>query len=290
MAKVTFTSRGVYPGHKLTGINRYKKLYHYTSFDSFVKIWLSKQLRYSLVTNVNDILEIDSTASVPHPNQMAVIYAYHDIRQKYKQISFTMDFDSYMKGSMSPMMWGHYADKRKGVCIEIDYEKLNLPNHCYAAPVKYRTVLNKSRFIDPGVLTIKQIHKFIKKYKSDIFFTKQKCWSGENEYRVISAEDDYLDISNAITAVYLTSYNSTECLLTERLVGESVPVKFFHYIGGVGNKALPMITDTRSYREERDATITNPQNIMVDWSKKAMDLYEQHKADENFNLSLQFFN
>ena len=286
MKKFTYTAIGRYPGDKLKGKERYKKLYHYTSFDTFVKIWLSKKLRYSPVTNVNDIQEAESSASVPHPNLMAIIYAYHDIRKQYKQISFTMDFDSYMRGCMSPMMWGHYADKRKGVCIEIDYEKLSLPKHCYTAPIKYKMILNKSRFIDSGVMTIKQIHKFIKKHKSDIFFTKQKCWEGENEYRIISNQDEYLDISNAITAVYLTSYNSTECLLTEQLVGDCVPVKFLHYIGGVGNKALPMISDSRSFREEREASITNPQNIMVDWSKKAMDFYEQHKTDENFDLSM----
>lgn len=291
MKKFTYTAIGRYPGDKLKGKERYKKLYHYTSFDTFVKIWLSKKLRYSLVTNVNDIQEAESlSASVPHPNLMAVIYAYHDIRKKYKQISFTMDFDSYMRGCMSPMMWGHYADKRKGVCIEIDYEKLSLPKDCYAAPIKYKMILNKSRFIDSGVLTIKQIHQFIKKHKSDIFFTKQKCWEGENEYRIISNQDEYLDISNAITAVYLTSCDSTECLLTEQLVGDSVPVKFLHYIGGVGNKALPMISDTRECRMQKESAKTNPNNIMVDWSKKAMDLYEQHKNDEDFILGLHILN
>lgn len=290
MAKITITESGVYPGYKLTGKDRYKKLYHYTSFDTFVKIWLSKQLRYSTVTNVNDIQEAESSASVPHPNQTAIIYAYHDIRQKYKQISFTMDFDSYMKGCMSPMMWGHYADKRKGVCIEIDYGKLNLPDTCFDAPVKYKQILNKSRFIDSKVITIKQIHQFIKRYKSDIFFTKQKCWSGENEYRIISAVDDYLDISNAITAVYLTSCDSTECLLTEQLVGDSVPVKFLHYIGSAGNKALPIISDTRSCRKQKETIINSPRNFMFNYSNMAIKLYEQHKDDEDFVLLLNSYN
>ena len=34
----------VKPGQPLKGANRYKKLYHFTSFNSFVKIWLSKKL------------------------------------------------------------------------------------------------------------------------------------------------------------------------------------------------------------------------------------------------------
>lgn len=35
-----------------------------------------------------------------------------------------MDYDSYTQGCMSPMMWGLYGDKGKGVCIEFDYIKL----------------------------------------------------------------------------------------------------------------------------------------------------------------------
>ena len=50
--------RGVaYPGRKLEGKAKFEKLYHYTSFDTFVKIWLSQKLRYGKVQNVNDIQE-----------------------------------------------------------------------------------------------------------------------------------------------------------------------------------------------------------------------------------------
>lgn len=41
------TIQGTYPGEKLKGSDRYKKLYHYISFDSFVKIWLNKNLRFA---------------------------------------------------------------------------------------------------------------------------------------------------------------------------------------------------------------------------------------------------
>lgn len=285
MKKIIYTASGTFPGHKLRGKERYQKLYHYTSFDTFVKIWLSKQLRYSLVSNVNDIQEAETSISA-RPNQMAVLYAYKEIRLKYKQISFTMDFDSYMKGCMSPMMWGHYGGKRNGVCIELDYTKLNLPKTSFAAPVRYRQVLKKSQFIDSGICTIKQIKNFIKAHKTDIFFTKQKCWAGENEYRVVSAVDDYLYIGDAITAVYLTSYNSTECLLTERLVGDSIPVRFIQYIGSTTNMALPIISDTRRTRKQLDCAKANPENALNIITQNARSVYESHKEDENFDLTI----
>lgn len=286
MGKITYTSNGVYPGQKLKGKDRYKKLYHFTSFDTFVRIWLTKQLKYGHVFNVNDMLEADHSVSVPRPDQMAVIYAYNDIRASYKQISFAMDYDSYMKGCMSPMMWGQYADKRKGVCIELDFDKLNIPKYCYAKPVKYKTLLNKSTILDSDITTIKQIRHYIKQHKDDIFFTKQKCWSEENEYRIVNDRDDLLDIDGAVSAVYLTSYNSLECRLVEKLVGETAPVEYIHHIPTYANKALPVLTSTQIMREQIDRATNNPNNLSATWSKQAKEFYERNKHDENASLLL----
>lgn len=283
--------RGVaYPGRKLEGKAKFEKLYHYTSFDTFVKIWLSQKLRYGKVQNVNDIQESQVMSSVPTLNQMPIIWAYNDIRSSYKQISLTMDFDTYMKGCMSPMMWGHYGDKRKGVCIELDFNKLSIPTSAFAGPIKYREVLNKSTLLDKHIYTKRQIRAYIKKHKLDIFFTKQKCWSGENEYRIVSCDDEYLDISGAITAVYLTSCDSDECIFVENLVGDSVPVKFLHYITAVGNKAMPIVSDTRKERTFRKQALINTANKLNDLSDKSKKIYEQHKDDEDFVLGLHAYN
>ena len=124
-----YNCHGIFPGKPLKGKERYKKLYHYTSFDSFVKIWLNKNLRFSSSENVNDILEAKKEYSAPAIAQMPLMIALQEAKASYKQISLTMDFDSYLWGCMSSMMWGYYADKRKGVCIELDYDKLGFsPN------------------------------------------------------------------------------------------------------------------------------------------------------------------
>lgn len=290
MGRITITREGVFPGRKLRGKERYKKLYHYTSFDTFVKIWLTQRLKYSPVSRVNDIQESQVNSSVPTLNQMPIIWAYNDIRSSYKQISLTMDFDTYMKGCMSPMMWGHYADKRNGVCIELDYDKLNIPESAFSSPVKYRTILNKSTLLDKDIYTISQIRKYIKKNRNNIFFTKQKCWSGENEYRIISYTDEYLDIAGAITAVYLTSCDSDECIFVEKLVGDSIPDRYLHYIAAVGNKALPVISDTRYDRAFKEKAQNNPANELNRLSEKAIKIYEQHKDDDNFVLGLHSLN
>jgi hypothetical protein len=114
---VTYTSNGEFPGRKLKGEEKYRKLYHYTSFNTFVKIWCTKKLKFGTLTDVNDILEMNFEILTESPQQIPLIFAYNEIRTSYKQISFTMDYDSYIKGCMSPLMWGIYGDKRKGVCI-----------------------------------------------------------------------------------------------------------------------------------------------------------------------------
>jgi hypothetical protein len=56
---VTYTSNGEFPGRKLKGEEKYRKLYHYTSFNTFVKIWCTKKLKFGTLTDVNDILEMN---------------------------------------------------------------------------------------------------------------------------------------------------------------------------------------------------------------------------------------
>ena len=211
-----------------------------------------------------------------------LIFAYRDRRLLYKQISLSMDYDSYIKGCMSPMMWGHYGDKRRGVCIELDYMKLPLSTAMYHAPVKYKTVLNKEILLPNDLTTIEDIDSYIIHNREDIFFTKQIDWKGENEYRIISNTLDYLDISNAITAIYLTSCDSLECLLVEKLVADIVPVKYVYFHNEFG-KCIPRISETKCSRDEVVSIKNNPRYIAM---IKKMELkYQQmlleYKIKEN---------
>lgn len=236
---------GTFPGKKLKGEERYKKLYHYTSFDSFVKIWLSKSLRFSPVSNVNDIQEKVIEASIANPKQIELARRFLVIRKSYKQVSFTMDYDSYLKGCMSPMMWGLYADKTKGVCIELDYDKIHFPSNSLKGMVRYKTILNKYNGISPDVNTENDLNKFILKHQKELFFTKNKCWSGENEYRVLSKDEDYLNIENAVSSVYLATENSPELDLVRKIIDGLVPVKIFTHAFALDNSAIPIIKDLK---------------------------------------------
>ena len=273
-----------YPGHKLKGKEKYLKLYHFTSFDVFTRIWISQELKYGSITNVNDIQESSKYFSIQNLNQLPVMCAFKDILSSYKQISFTMDIDSFIKGYMNTLMWGHYGEKSKGVCIEFDYDKIRFPIDAVIGVVKYTDFPPQYTKL-PDMETIKQVKHFVSKNLKKLFFYKQTEWKGENEFRVISSGDDYLSIKEAITSVYLTSCMSKECQLIEKLVNGSVPVKYLDY-HKVNNVYLPTTYDTKSSREELLEAQEDSNNALELFYKQAWKHYEKHKYEENKSLLL----
>lgn len=274
-------------GEKLTGKNRYKRLYHYTSFDSFVRIWCTQTLKLGDVKNVNDIQEKDIPVITSNPQQIAVAQTFAKMRaENYKQLSFTMDYDTYLKGCMSPMMWGYYGGKCSGVCIEFEFNKLKFPNDAIKGPIRYITYLKRGVKLPTDLASKNDIKRYIKKYFKDLFLIKQSSWSGENEYRVVCPNLDYLDISGAISAVYLTSYESIECKIVEKLLENTdIPVKFLHYISvGKDNISMPRLTDTKQYREKMESAKNNPNNALAKITRQADDYAKEREGDENASL------
>lgn len=211
-----------YPGKEIPLEEKMKRLYHYTSFESFVKIWLSQELLFSPAINMNDILEQNKIRRMVAFEQDTI---FKKCLSEYKQISFTMDYDSYMRGCMSNMMWGHYAKSGNGVCIEFDPSKLNL-NDCIAKSIEYTPYIPLPPIMQ--YLEEADINKFILDNLDTYFFKKSSDWQGENEFRVISNKQESLSIKDAITAIYVTSAFSKTCKFVEKLVGD-IPVMYFHY-------------------------------------------------------------
>lgn len=248
-----------YPGKPLMGKERYKKLYHFTSFDTFIKIWLSKRLLFSPALFVNDLFERDHlwSLSLQNTSQLHFIGELNEQRWAYRQISLTMDYDTYKKGYMSTLMWGYYADKGNGVCIELNFDDLDIPKHCIYKPIVYKENIKFSHEINASIQTQEDRQNYLLEKMDDIFFTKDIGWKGENEFRILSNEkDDALDITNAISAVYLTSCNSTECHLIEKLVQDCVPVKSI-YINGDGDISAHLAKEHRKAIEKASSDPNN---------------------------------
>jgi len=269
-----------YPGKPLAGMEKYKKLYHFTSFDTFVRIWLSKKLKFGSMLEVNDIQESMKGISVSNSLRLPIMFAFQDIVTHYKQISFTMDQDTFIKGYMNTMMWGYYADKSHGVCIEFDYDKLIIPSDVLKGVVEYQDIVPQRVDLPDSVNTIADVKEFVLSEQKKLFFVKQKGWIGENEYRLVSDNHNYLDIDGAVSRIYLTSYESDECKWVEQLVDGTVSVMCLHYLNN-----LPIASDTKKLREQIEKA-RNKTGVLNQISEQAKLFYKKHKNDEKEPLVL----
>lgn len=181
-------------------------LYHYTSFESAVKILASEKLLFSDFRRLNDINESFGPTVVYCGFSDSEVDSLKKNLNNYKQISFTTDKGIH-KGFNIPAMWGHYATRGNGVCLVLDYDKIKerikTIEYLYAKKVEYsKPDLNDICYYKHYGVSFEE---FIRKSKDDLFFHKTKDWEYEHEYRIIAISDEItrLDISGLIVAAIL---------------------------------------------------------------------------------------
>ena len=217
------------------------KLYHYTSLESFSKIWISHSLLFSNSNRTNDVFESKKILSIgdcriPYNGETSNLEVQGHFNKlfwkevnKYGQISLIQDYKDGIKGYASPMMWGHYAQKGKGVCIELDFEKIQIPpNGCIHKAIEYTDkvpIIELNNGVD--LHTRKLIQDYIKENLDTVFFKKHVHWEHENEYRIISDIYSSLNIKEAITNIYMPYQSeNTEYKIIEKLLeGSKVDIK-----------------------------------------------------------------
>ena len=225
------------------------KLYHYTTFTNFCSIWIQQKLKFSEWTNCNDIFErqkiLNFTQSskefngkVCPPNifKMFVSDVFEEI-QKFKQVSFTKDYRDGIEGFASPMMWGHYARdyQRSGICIELDASKIKMPKQVkiYKRGISYKKSLIATHVggVDAEMDNAAEI--FVKNNIYQLFFQKHFHWKFENEYRFIcKAKDISLDITDAITSVYVLGEDDITLQSVKRIITDTERISFIN-VGGL---------------------------------------------------------
>ena len=76
--------------------------------------------------------------------------------------------------------------------------------------------------------------------------------------------------------------------MAEKLVNDTVPVKFLHYIGAEDNLSLPVLTDTRKIREQLEYNLIAPEVIEAEVRQKehlAMDILHSAKSHPSSDSS-----
>lgn len=214
-------------------------LYHYTSFDHFGDIWNDKKLSFAPAETTNDFFERFKTFVLTQDtfkcdgkqlDRSRFDNFDKKIRvelSKYRQVSFSYDYDDGLKGYASPMMWGQYAWRKNGkewqngVCIAIDSDKIKVPFTVLPKKVSYKTsiehpIVENIDYTQEGAESL-----FVERNIDTYFFSKHTHWEHENEYRYICKQEGDLDISEAIIGIYTLFDDNTPLEELEEIVKDS---------------------------------------------------------------------
>ena len=223
------------------------RLYHYTSLENFWKIWVSQTLLFanSHVPSNNDYFERKKSFYVNgnecenfikdilvNSSKRIIPNAFCQLN-RYKQISFTKDYDKEKYGfeslgCLSPMMWGQYADKGRGVCIELDSDALDIKSDViWANSINYVEKPNSFTITTEDHQSIDTINEAIYKQRDIVFFQKSIHWKAENEFRLVSKEVSELKVSNAIRKIIVPNYDGKTTRLVRGLVDRQ---DLIHYL------------------------------------------------------------
>lgn len=92
-----------------------KRLYYFTSEEHAMNNIFKKRMKISLLNYLNDPFELLSINN-SDPN-------LYDFINKHKTgLSYTHGLICFSESCKSPLMWGHYADNHKGICLGFDVD------------------------------------------------------------------------------------------------------------------------------------------------------------------------
>lgn len=239
------------------------KLYHYTTLNSFCKIWASKCIRFSDSQKTNDLFEqrkglpiIETLYSQKRFKSIieaakAFETLYRQELSLYKQISFVMDYrdeeeNLIYEGWQSSMMWGQYAHNQNGVCIEIDLDIIPKDSLRLESPIDYREEIPLLPQEDSIMCTKSAIKEYVQKNIDTIFFVKHKFWENENEYRMIKRGEGemFLSIKDAISNIYVYSVTDISAEIVNNIISPDINL----YALWIENKEDHKFIDKIDYR------------------------------------------
>lgn len=241
-------------------------LFHYTKFDSALKIIATRSIRFGDFRNMNDIAEVK--------REVYGIISPEIIErelEKYRSISLTLD-DSSRRGFSIDPLWGHYAQGGNGVCLVFDKGKLmqditnQFGTRVTIAPIKYPQEFTNAIFTEGD--TREAVEKYVEKRIYDIFFTKSIDWEYEQELRILLKDNGQHELlhfgeETLIAAILCLpkeeDYKKTvEYKILKKLFGGK-PI--LHYTTSLGNKEL-----LDENEEKTCGIIGSDLQIHIDWN------------------------
>lgn len=167
-------------------------LFHFTKFESFLKILEDMTLLPSSFGNLNDMNEGNVNNMNMNNNFLVMYNAEKYIKDRCRILSFSQNYDIGgfgQEGTNHPAMWAHYAENSNGVCIVLDkdaFVKKNkevLGKHFYKFEDIVYDIFNtpNDKVINYKANTPEE---FIMNNWKALFFMKHKDWENEDEHRL----------------------------------------------------------------------------------------------------------
>ena len=228
-------------------------LFHYTSFDNFMKIIQSMTLHSTPLCRMNDLNEANLDG-IQWDNIMMPLNAERYVKDECSVICFSKNYmnGSYcQEGTNHPALWAHYADNSNGVCIVLDKKNLIDINKELLSSLFYRFESVTYDFCCapniPVLASNLSVSEFIQQNYKELFFKKHKDWSYECEERLfVEKSKVHLNIKGAIKYVVLGGKFSDENRM--RLVTEMITPgsNLYHYFDW--HSLANIIPDTFGYK------------------------------------------
>lgn len=203
------------------------KLYRYRPLNQFTLNEILKQEWWlSDVKSFNDPFELEYRDVWKLEREEDMPYDLPDFRSKqrkmYNDLDGKLGIVSLSQTYQNILMWSHYADSHKGVCIEYEInEELIFDEKSYsdASTYRYRKVAYSEGNKLPQITGLGESHDFI-------LCTKSNDWRYEKEIRFLSAENNVLRNSLPITKIYVGLRFPKENIHLIKSVSKNIPVCF----------------------------------------------------------------
>ena len=141
--------------------------YHFLSSDDAINDLEGKWIKISLINELNDPFELLPYMRYKNSKERQPYHHIHrEVSKKYGLLCFSKKWEG-------PLLWGHYADKHKGVAMGFRILKDEI------LEVKYCSMLKRTEF------ELTNSEEKNEKLFLNLVETKSEDWSYEEEYRIV---------------------------------------------------------------------------------------------------------
>lgn len=168
-------------------------LYKFLSADLALRVLVEKQLKLSLISELNDIYDCSPTIKAPadEPVHTDETWTKHVVAQNTKNYGMLCLTNSFQ----SPLLWGHYSSSGTGIALGFDPDQFPWKN---PRPILYRD--SRPRFDWPSEDQISA--ESVKTMLNESFCIKATEWAYEREVRYVLTLDTCQHRSNMYFAPF----------------------------------------------------------------------------------------